>query len=381
MVPAIHKVLRTAIKRHLLADVPVGVFLSGGIDSSLVAAIASDEYRARLKTFTARFSNEKCDESEQASRIAHRVGSEHYEIEITDELVLDAFDRIHDIWGEPFADPAQIPAVVLANYARNEVSVVLTGDGGDEYFGGYRKYRIASQLIKFRDRKGGYLLSKAAKAGLSILERVPIPNSCSHLKAIGMQLRGLLDCNTIGELAVAFDSRYSGQLPFVSASQEDRKGYYEHMDLTAINQYDILKYLPEDLMVKSDRSGMAFGLELRSPFLDADLIKCASELPFRAHIGKQGKSITREIAKSYFPESVYGRSKTGFGVPMIRWIRGPLMPKLEAVRHCLDDSAYPIEKDWVRRILADWDRGHTHQSRLVWNLLVFTHWFMRNKQQ
>jgi asparagine synthase (glutamine-hydrolysing) len=379
LVPLIHKALRLAIKRHLLAEVPVGVFLSGGIDSALVAAIATEEYNARLKTFTARFSNESCDESAQASLIARRIGSEHHEVDISDEKVLDAFDQIQNIWGEPFADPAQIPAIVLAKYAKNEVSVVLTGDGGDEYFGGYRKYRIANQLMQLKGVKGGSLLTEALKGILSLLGSIPLPHSLLNLSATAIRLRDLLDCDTISDLAAAMDSRYTGVLPLIGESGNTDTEQYPQLNLTAINQYDIMRYLPEDLMVKSDRSGMAYGLELRSPFLDTDLISIASELTIGEHIGRKGKRITREIAKQYFPDVISGKSKTGFGVPMAKWMRGPLEQKFELIRSSLDDDEFPLDKKWASNILASWQRGDVHQLRLVWNLLVFAQWFMGRK--
>ena len=379
----LRELLLDAVEVRLDSDVPLGVFLSGGIDSSAVVAAMARRASGTVRTFTAAFAEASFDERAYARRVAEWYGTDHEELEVG-ALEPDLLLRIAARFGEPLADPAVIPAFLLAELTRRHVTVCLGGDGGDEAFGGYRRYwqlrrtlvadripvglrrRVATEL---RATAGGiegpgFARRAARLAGrlamppahrLADLRRFfsPVDRECLY----GPALRPLLDANPVAEIERS----------------------WEHADgLGGIDRgvaADLATYLPDDLLVKADITSMAHSLELRSPLLDQRLMEFAAALPQSFKVrGRTGKVIFREALVNWLPPQILGRAKHGFAVPVGEWMRGGLRPLTEEMlldRTARDRRLFdPLQ---VEKVLAEHRAGadRTHQ---LWAMLSLELW-------
>ena len=374
-------IVREAVRLRLRSDVPVGVFLSGGMDSSVVTALMAEESSQPVRTFSIGFENEAFDELRYARAVADRYGTVH-----TEEIVrLDAIEllpELADHYDEPFADSSAVPTFRVSQLAAQHLKVVLTGDGGDESFGGYGRYRLNSIFGAF-DRFPGPLLRAAARAGRAAA--LPL-GSRSRLR------RRLKNAEYLFGLDA--DERYVTQMSILGNADRSkliagangatpylldvlRDGPADPID--RLLRADLLTYLPEDLLVKMDRATMANSLEARSPLLDHKLVEFAARLPPERKIdGGTTKVVLRAIAKQLMPAEHVDRPKMGFGVPIGDWFRGPLGDRFEemvlapdaAMRDHLDQSA-------ARALLAAHRSHQAANDAGLWSLLMFELWARR----
>lgn len=392
-------VLGQVVREQMLADVPLGAFLSGGIDSSLIVASMQRYAERPVKTYTVGFDVGEFDESVHARQIAKHLGCEHHEIHLTGQDALKVVPKIADIYDEPFADASQLPTYLVAQFARQHVTVALSGDGGDEMFAGYSRYFIAQRLWQ--------------KVG-----EIPTPLR----RALGWGLRGVPDAVWRGALGVAkrvrpglalkapedkaqrlsamlasdgFVSFYDGLLAHWLHPEQIVQGG-KSLALTeavhAANQgqsviermqaHDTLAYLPNDILVKVDRAAMAVSLETRAPFLDPRIMDFAWHLPAAyKHRGDTGKCLMRDLLARYVPRTLFERPKQGFAIPLESWLRGPLQdwaehllsPQLLAQEGYL--NAAPIRQCW-QQFLAGRDGMHYR----LWDVLMFQAWLERYRQ-
>ena len=389
---SLEDMLRTAVNDRMVSDVPVGAFLSGGIDSSLVAAMMQELSPAPIRTFTVRFLEEAFNEADVASEVARHLQTDHTEITATAQMALDTVCDLADVYDEPFADPSQIPTLLVSRLAREHVSVALSGDGGDELFGGYARY---PQML-LMDR----LASKLPSATFRAVSAAPV-GLLDGLVGVARQLYPRLDSEVTGdrmkklaELAMIpdFDQRY---LSFVSEWKDPSGlviGGHEPSTAMSVPRYpagadrvdrmmfkDTVAYLPDDILTKVDRASMSVGLELRAPLLDYRLIEEAWRAPRGLCLsGGQGKVALRKLLLQRLPRTIVDRPKRGFGVPMNEWLRGPLRPLAEEFF-----SAARLRNGGVFQIEIVRQRWGEHISRRrnwgtqLWSVLMFNAWQSR----
>ena len=375
--------LEEAVRLRLVGEVPLGAFLSGGIDSAAVVALMARAGGGRVKTFTIGFADKKYDETRYARIVAQQFGTEHEEL-VVEPDALAVLPRLVWHYGEPFADPSAVPTYYVAELARRQITVALTGDGGDEAFLGYPRYRAMQHLARL-DRLPGW-----ARPALDLALGVAPRKVARRFKLA--QIRAALRAAS-GEPArrycptIAFfddDDRAAGYgealRAFAGRSAADLLVPYfaEAEDLVAgANRADIHTYLPDDLMVKVDVASMAHGLEARSPLLDHVLIEWAAQLPAAVKLaGGSGKALLKSALAPHLPRAILNRPKHGFGCPIDRWFRNEI--KDLAYDTLLSSDARQrglFEPSYVARLLDEHrTRRADHQNRL-WALLMLELWF------
>jgi asparagine synthase (glutamine-hydrolysing) len=379
--------LSEAVKSQLVADVPLGVLLSGGLDSSAIAALAATGAAAPLRTFTVRFAEAGWDESAYAREVAHRLGAEHTEVRVEPRCV-EALPELVERHGEPFADSSAIAMYYLAKEARRGITVALSGDGGDESFGGYPRHgammmsermcptlrrilaRIGRRMQPHAGRKSRW---NAARRFFSALDLEPLPRYLAWRSLFGPDLAGLLAPDFAAD-ALADDPL----APWLAAIT----GLDSRPWVDRAMAIDLADYLPNDCLAKVDIASMRHSLEVRSPFLDHRVVELARRMPvglkWRAHGGRppQGKAILREAMRDLLPGAILTRGKMGFGVPVSEWLAGR---HAEWMRGILLDPAAGRRGLFARQPLEDMIRAHTERradhSERLWALVCLELWF------
>lgn len=334
-------VLKRAVCGQMMADVPLGALLSGGVDSSLIVALMQSQSTRPVRTFSIGFHEKRFDESGHAALVAAHLGTDHTTLMMTADDVLNAVPRMPDIYDEPFADSSQLPTTLVMALARQHVTVALSGDAGDELFGGYNRYLFAPKLWKSLRLVPAPLRSAVAQMmtkALSLnggslshaLDRLPIQANLGD-KAYKLAAR-LGPVRSIDDLYASMLAEWGlADVPVLSGSSyhaliDDRGTWPAIADPVArMMAIDSVSYLPDDILVKVDRAAMAASLETRAPFLDHRVAEAAWTLPMHQKLRDgRGKWVLREILDRYVPRTLIERPKMGFGVPINDWLRGPL---------------------------------------------------------
>lgn len=377
--------IRQAVRKRLVADVPLGAFLSGGIDSSAVVWAMAQESDEQVKTFSIGFSSEDFDELPHARTIATLFGTEHHELMVEPDAI-EIVPRIVRHYGEPFADPSAVPTFYVAEMTRRHVTVALNGDGGDEAFGGYSRY--AAVLLMERLARLPRPLPAVASA---IARRLPRGRAVNSQRERIRRLVSALDLPPPARYArymACFDGHqrealYSdelkaelGQSKAPSVIAEPWLAASGNSPIDAVLEVDTEFFLPADLLVKIDIATMAHSLEARSPLLDPTLLQLAASLPpeLKVH-GTQKKVILRDAMRGHLPDEILDRPKQGFGIPLVHWLRGPLRQWSREI--LLDNAA--LRRGWFRRgqVEALLDRhasGREDCSTRIWALLMLELW-------
>jgi asparagine synthase (glutamine-hydrolysing) len=366
-----------ATASRLLSDVPLGMFLSGGIDS---AAVAESMVRARggqpVKTFTIAFSDERFNEGPAARATAQRLGTEHYEM-VVDADAGKVLPQIVHFVDEPFGDTSAVPTYYLAEFARSAVTVALNGDGGDEAFGGYERYaafQLASQLRGYT----GSLLTRIAALVDTMPEGSSLRSRRTRLKRFvsGLTMEPAAGYREWTSVFSRSALRDLGSLPFVRhIAAEDERFEVAEEGIDALLARDYERYLPGDLLVKSDRMTMAHSLEARSPLLDRQLVEFAASLPTAWKIrGLTGKKIFRRAMRRRLPAAVCSAKKAGFGMPVAAWMRGSLHDTARRVLLSPQAERDYLQPRAVRRLLDEHRAGAADHGQRLWSLLVLEIW-------
>lgn len=371
-----------AVKRQMISDVEVGVLLSGGLDSSVVATLASKVNTGALHTFSIAFTEKSFDESNYARMVAQRIGATHVEETLSEDNLLDVVERALAMLDEPLADPAFLPQYLLCQLAARHVKVVLGGDGGDELWAGYPTYQahVVSPLYGMVPARVRQRLVEAAIARLPVADRY----SSLEWKLKRFALRWDSDpvrrhlrwmSNTdLGPLASALPFSQNVLPPTL------RQPWPVGRDqLNDILQLDLCTYLPGSVLTKVDRASMAHSLEVRPPLLDNELLDYALALPSSVKLRRlHTKHLLKKAARGHVPDDIIDRPKKGFGIPLRKWLRGPLRGSLEAI---MDQSPAWDTGLMDRNVFASWLRLHVDgsldASKPLWALMVLDRWMRR----
>jgi asparagine synthase (glutamine-hydrolysing) len=387
--------LSAAVKSQLISDVPLGAFLSGGIDSSTIVALMQRQSSHVVKTFTIGFDKAGFDESPHARAVAAHLGTDHHEMRVSAQMAQDVIPHLPDIYDEPFADSSQIPTHLICKLARQHVTVALSGDAGDELFGGYNRYfwgrRIWSRLawMPFPARKIlGKTICAISAEDLDLLSRVAgvtrLGDRAHKLAARLSSVRGMDD------LYWSLVTEWSDPAAVVNGVNSIARSPWEGNEtlppgLNSVERMmfrDALTYLPDDILCKVDRAAMACSLETRVPFLDQGVIELAWQMPLHMKIRDNiSKWALRQVLYKYVPKELIERPKAGFAIPIGQWLRGPLRDWAENLlgEARLGREGYfhpePIRKAWREHLSG----GHDHTPK-IWSILIFQAWLEAQRE-
>ncbi len=389
----VEALLSDAVACRMVADRPVGAFLSGGIDSSAVVALMQRASPQPVRTFTIGFADIDYDESAHARRVAHHLGTDHAELTVDEATALAVVPRLPDLFDEPFADASQIPTFLVAEMARREVVVTLSGDGGDEVFAGYNRHRMAARLGWALRR-----LPRAVRRAVASALAWPSPDRWDNMAALlpagtrprqaGDKLHKLARLLSVDDRAGLYPS-LAVQWPLADAPvvgvaddpamlfAEDESGLSD--DAARMQLRDMLTYLPGDILTKVDRATMAVGLEARVPLLDHRVVELAWRLPLADRLGEGTTKLTlRRILHRHVPRELVERPKSGFAVPIHDWLRGPLRDWAEDLlseQALAGDGVFNVPP--IRRLWAEHLSGQANRQYALWPVLMYQAWHRR----
>lgn len=383
------RLLDGSVARRLVADVPVGVFLSGGVDSTAVAALAV-RHRSRLETFSIGFDEPSFDESAYSSLAAKRLGTQHHAQRLSGTACLDEIPAAVAQLDEPFADPSILPTLLLSRFARQRVTVALAGDGGDELFAGYETFvaHRPGQLLAALPKPVRSLMISAAKwlpsaeTNMSwdfrikrLLRGISVPAPLRHQVWIGAfvpsELRHLLHPELLPQMRE--------ELVYRQVLEDARRAEAAGIGSDSIDaalRFYLDRYLVDDILVKADRASMAASLELRAPFLDTHVVEFAARLPSSQKLGFwRTKLVLKRALRGMVPEEILRRRKKGFGIPVARWIRGPLRPLFEDLFSTQSLASSGVFQPAAgQRLLQAHLRGQADLRKPLWTMAIFLLW-------
>ena len=388
----LERCLGTVVRRQMLSDVPLGSLLSGGIDSSLITALMQANSDRPVRTFTIGIADGDFDESGHARAVARHLGTDHTEWRLTGADALEIVPKIGSLYDEPFADPSQIPTHLLMTLARSRVTVALSGDGGDELFGGYNRYRMAPKVWA----RIGWLpapLRHALGNGMTAISvesinrfigrqarRTGILFLGEKVHKLGLRLN---NANSIDDLYAALVTEWPAPQNVVLGGRipenriDDRSRWPRLTDPAArMMALDSLTYLPGNILTKADRASMAVSLETRAPLVDRDAIEFAWSLPISMKLrANRGKWLLRELLYRFVPRDLVDRPKVGFGIPLDAWLRGPLREWAEALigQDRLDREGF-FDSQVIRRAWQAHLDGRRTLGNRLWSVLMFQAW-------
>ena len=394
------KLLTKSINSQLISDVPVGAFLSGGIDSSIVSSLMQKNLSKKIETFTIGFDDKNYDEASHAKKIAKHLGTDHNELILNQKETLNIIPTLSNVYDEPFADSSQIPTILISKFAKQKITVALTGDGGDELFGGYNRYIFAKKFWKlmsnfpFALRRGfahsldlfpveflnkfNFIFNLFVKSKVSFFgDKV---SKFSHkMKFV----------KTIDDLFLSLLSTYQNTSSLVLNSRDESMQIFKKKNQLNFNNYetfmmfiDSQSYLPDDILCKVDRAAMSVSLETRVPFLDETVVEHSWRIPTKMKIrNNEGKWILKQILNKYIPRDLTERPKMGFGIPLGDWLRDKLKDWSEyhLEENKLKSQGY-FNHEEVRKLWKDHQTKKRDWSSILWPILIFQSWLEENSK-
>ncbi len=394
-VKELERVLRQAVAQQMLADVPLGAFLSGGVDSSTVVALMQAESMRPVRTFSIGFHEAGYNEAEHAAAVARHLGTDHTELYVSARQALDVIPRLPQLYCEPFADSSQVPTFLVSELARRHVTVSLSGDGGDELFGGYNRYVLGQRLWGRLSRAPMWLRASVARALLAVSPAAWNAVMAPVQAVLPTRLRQANVGAKLHKGAAVIAARDSADVyrllvslwheperlvlgarepetVLTDAARQPRTDAFVH-DMMAL---DLITYLPDDILAKVDRAAMAVSLETRVPLLDHRVVELAWRLPldYKLRDGV-GKWPLRQVLYKYVPRALIERPKMGFSIPIDHWLRGPLRDWAEGlldVVHLRDQSYFDV--NLVRSRWSEHLSGRRDWQYQLWNVLMFQQW-------
>jgi asparagine synthase (glutamine-hydrolysing) len=394
-VDALEVLVKDAVRLQMMADVPLGAFLSGGIDSSTVVALMQVQSSRPVKTFTIGFNEEGYNEAIHAKAVARHLGTEHTELYVTPQQAIEVIPKLPSLYCEPFADSSQIPTFLVSQLAKQHVTVSLSGDAGDELFCGYNRYQITESLWRKLALVPAPLRALAAKgiASFSPAAWDSLAGIIPGAGRLGDKLHKRVDMlasSSVDELYLGIVSHQRNPADWVIGGQEPPTHLTglrpELGELSAVERMmalDTISYLPDDILVKVDRAAMGVSLESRVPFLDHRIVEFAWSLPLEYKLRDgQTKWPLRQVLYRHVPRELIDRPKMGFGVPLHDWLRGPLRDWVEDL---LDEARLRREGYFhpapIRQMWAEHLSGRRNWMAQLWNVLMFQAWLEEERVQ
>jgi len=401
-VVSLNELLRDAVKLRMQADVPLGAFLSGGLDSSTIVALMQAQSERPVQTFTIGFYETAYNEAHNAKEVARHLGTAHTELYVTPEQAMAVIPRLPTLYDEPFSDSSQIPTFLISELARRDVTVSLSGDGGDELFAGYTRYLWGRKIwqtigrvpLRLRGLAASGLKMLSPMSWDAIFQRVDplLPKKIKQQNPGGKfhKLAELLSTEIPEAVYLALVSHWKTPASLVLGATEPPTVLTDHAQWANLPDFpqrmmylDTMTYLPDDILVKVDRASMGVSLEARVPFLDHRVVEFAWQLPLSMKIhGDQGKWLLRQLLHRYVPKALVDRPKMGFGVPLDVWLRGPLREWAETLldEKQLRDQGFldpnPIREVWAQHLSGRWDWQYH-----LWDVLMFQAWLEHERHR
>jgi len=374
----IDTLLTNAVSSRLVTERPLGVFLSGGLDSSLVALKAAELTSSPIKSFSIGFDELEFDETNYARQVSKKISSDHHELIIHEAEVPRYFKQMIDAFDEPFGDSSSLATLALAEFAAKEVVVALSGDGGDEIFGGYKRYLYVKKFDS---------IEKIFSSTSKYLNKIPNLQDSIPIKIQRFMSNKYQDIHINRLYFKMIEQTYGSPLVDILKEEVDYASnpasQFYNLEMSRYgglnsvqraNLFDLRHYLPDDLLHKVDISSMYHSLEVRSPFLDQNLVEFGSSLPDRERFTKSGKPLLKKYAEKYFPQEFIYRPKMGFGIPKQKWLRGILEDECRGVFLNPHSYIYTIFRfDELSTLYKSFQDSGAHQN-IIWNLLVLEKW-------
>jgi asparagine synthase (glutamine-hydrolysing) len=397
-IEALDRLLRQSIRDQMVADVPVGAFLSGGIDSSTITALMQAESSRRVHSYSIGFAESEYDEAPHAKRVAQHLGTDHTELYVTPQEAQAVIPRLPAIYDEPFSDSSQIPTFLLCQLARRSVTVALSGDAGDELFGGYRRYTFAQEIWK----RVGLLPRPLRSAGASLITalgprvlsalaapaRALMPNRVPrNIAGMGMKAAAVLRLGSIDEVYMRLVSQWHDPSQLVPGAVapdwvETALRTAPGSDIERMMFADLMTYLPDDVLVKVDRAAMANSLETRVPLLDHRVVEFALSVPLSQKLRSgTGKWLLRQVLARYVPPALFERPKMGFGVPIDHWLRGPLKSWADDLLDPTALRAHGLEPAPIVQAWQEHRSGQRDWQYPLWTVLMLQAWLHHDAAQ
>ena len=390
----LENILSEAVSSQMQSDVPLGAFLSGGIDSSTIVALMQSYSNSQVNTFTIGFNSKEFDESKHAEMVSNHLGTYHFNKLVTEKDALDVIPNLPDIYDEPFADSSQIPTYLVSKFAKEKVTVALSGDAGDELFGGYNRYIFSQKMFKNITKTPNSIKKLMSKMMFSLSEENwnfilggLMRNRHSNIGHKIHKTANIVSSKSINDLHFKLISQIQNPSDWLIDSNEyetvfnDNEDRFKELDsVETMMAYDLISYLPTDILTKVDRAAMSVSLETRVPFLDPDVIQFAASIPMEFKI-RNGvtKWLLREVLYKHVPKDLIERPKMGFAVPLAEWLRGPLKDWAESL---LDEKRLHQEGffnvEFVRDKWSEHISGRRNWSHQLWNVLMFQAWLENN---
>jgi len=363
--------LNEAVKLRLYADVPVGAFLSGGIDSSLITALAANNSNKQIETFNIKFDLDAVDESKYAQSVAKHLKTSHNIIECKHQQILELIESYGTFYDEPFADPSAIPTMLLSKYTRKKVTVALSGDGGDEFFIGYQRYHLINKGNNILKIPHAIRRVMAATLKMSPNYRHKIISNFLTLKNINDAYLNSMTCP---------DKSWIDMTNYIGV---DEFRYLNHQNkplLERVSDFDIKTYLNWEINTKVDRATMAYSLEARSPFMDHNIVEFSRSLPTNYKFDKGNKKrIVKDVLYDYLPKELFDRPKAGFTVPFSKWFKNELKDYVVDELNSKSLESIPsINTKIVTSMIDQHFKGTWNRSEVIWKLLVLKKWLNTN---
>jgi asparagine synthase (glutamine-hydrolysing) len=394
-VDGLEHVLSTAVRDQMISDVPLGAFLSGGVDSSAVVSLMQANSPRPIRTFSIGFHEEAYNEATHAKAVARHLGTDHTELYVTADEAMSVVPQLPSVYDEPFADSSQIPTLLVSRLARQHVTVSLSGDAGDELFAGYNRYKMTDAYWRRLSRIPRPLRAGLARAVAALSpaswDRIasalrPVFPASARMSLPGEKIikaAGVLPSASAGELYQRLVSIWPNPAALVlGGNQAGAAGGAHDADLSALSEIermmalDMLTYLPDDILVKVDRAAMSVSLETRVPFLDHRVVEFAWAMPMDVKLRHgETKWALRQLLYRHVPRELIERPKMGFGVPIDSWLRGPLKGWAEDM---LDESRLRregyLDPEPIRRAWTEHQSGRANRQHQLWAVLMFEAW-------
>ncbi len=378
--------LEKTVMKQTISDVQIGSFLSGGIDSSIITSILQRNSSKKIKTFTVGFNDKNFDESKKAKNISEYLGTEHYEFFIDDKDIFNFIENLGDIYSEPFSDSSQIPTYLISKLMRKEAKVILSGDGGDEFYGGYNRY-LYLKYINFLSKR----LPKKIKKKLDlILKFMPLKFLNKYLAVLNIKnfehkitkLVNFINTNSEIDLYNKMISLYSDNNLFLN-NDLNRNNFYEESEFVNYLKiqenfmyFDQIDYLPNDVLVKVDRATMYNSIESRAPFLDHKLIENSWKIPLQYKIkGSNGKMILKDILKDYIPKKFVKGAKSGFAIPIDDLLRTKIKDWSEDILQTSTLMNDHLNFEYIKILWEKHKKKQINAGGILWSILVLQNWF------